>query len=59
MQRIALRLNGDDEVRIVEADRMDCEGIYFVLRRGGQVVARFRADELRGWWIEPRNGEGC
>jgi hypothetical protein len=53
MQRIAVLLRGNDGVRIIEADRMDCEGIYLVLRLGTEVVARIRADELRDWWIAP------
>jgi hypothetical protein len=41
-------------VRIVEADRIDCEGVYLVLRLRDAVVARIRADELQGWWIDRR-----
>jgi hypothetical protein len=61
MQRIAVLLRGVDRVRVVEADRMDYEGLYLVLRLGNDVVARIRADELRDWWIDtsPGTPSGC
>jgi hypothetical protein len=54
IQRIVVRLRGIESVRIVEADRIDCEGVYLVLRLRDAVVARIRADELQGWWIDRR-----
>jgi hypothetical protein len=51
-QKIVVRLKGVEHVQVIEADGVEPDGPYLVLRRGDNVVAKFKESEVQGWWIE-------
>lgn len=51
-QRVVLRLKGVDAAVVIEADTIEPTDEHLELRRAGNIVARFSAPEVLGWWLE-------
>jgi hypothetical protein len=53
-QRIVVRLKGMPNPAVVNADNIEDEGPWIVLRKGDNVVAKFKTAEVVSWEIEPQ-----
>jgi hypothetical protein len=53
-QTILIRLKGIGTPEAIEADQIENDGPYLVLRKGSNIVAKFKESEVVGWVIDQR-----
>jgi hypothetical protein len=51
-KQIVLRLKGVNNAVVVSADHVEDEGPWVVLRKGNNVVAKYKNSEVISWEIE-------